>query len=279
MQSWRWRFLGIDAIPSWLSDSEIEAFFTLSPAELATVRTRHGELHQLGLALHIGFLKMAGCALNSTDVLPRRLLMFLGAQLEIQTLRVSSLRALYPRRPTLHEHQKLAQAVLRVRGLTSHAERQLVAHLQRCATGITQAADLLGPARAWLHDKRYLIVHERQLLDLCRRVIRNDEQALSRRFNREISTHKRQAWLAALTAPHPGIVQEVGTVASLLNLVSVGMGVGFTVIGKDFIYPKNLVVVPLRGVRYATSFVLGWVKGRTDPVQERLIEIVKELAK
>ena len=55
-QSWRERFLGIDTIPGWLSDFEIDQFFSLTPGELATVKTRRTPELQLGLALHIGFL-------------------------------------------------------------------------------------------------------------------------------------------------------------------------------------------------------------------------------
>ena len=70
MQNWRLRLLGIDSIPGWLSELEIEQFFTLAAPEIATVRSRRGETLQLGLALHIGFLRMAGCALNGTNALP-----------------------------------------------------------------------------------------------------------------------------------------------------------------------------------------------------------------
>jgi DNA-binding transcriptional LysR family regulator len=77
----------------------------------------------------------------------------------------------------------------------------------------------------------------------------------------------------------PRIVQEVGSIASQLNLVSVGMGIGLTVIGKNFTYPSRLAVVPLKDVNYTTSFVLGWVKGQTEPLLDRLIDIVKAAAK
>ena len=95
MQSWRERFLGIDTIPGWLSDFEIDLFFSLTPGELATVKTRRTPELQLGLALHIGFLRMSGRVLNGTDAIPRRLLEYLGKQLEIRPPRVTSLRALY----------------------------------------------------------------------------------------------------------------------------------------------------------------------------------------
>jgi DNA-binding transcriptional LysR family regulator len=76
----------------------------------------------------------------------------------------------------------------------------------------------------------------------------------------------------------PRIVQEVGSVASQLNLVSVGMGIGVTITGKDFNFAPNLAVVPLSDVKYTSTYALCWVKGRTEPVLDRLIGIVRELA-
>ena len=60
MQGWRFGFLGIDTIPSWLGAFEVEQFFRLSAAEIATVKTRRSDEMQLGLALHIGYLRMSG---------------------------------------------------------------------------------------------------------------------------------------------------------------------------------------------------------------------------
>jgi DNA-binding transcriptional LysR family regulator len=77
----------------------------------------------------------------------------------------------------------------------------------------------------------------------------------------------------------PKIVQEVSSIASQLNLVSVGMGIGLAVIGRNFIYPAGLAIVPLNDVKYTTSFSLGWVKGRTEPALDRLIDIVKSAIK
>ena len=77
----------------------------------------------------------------------------------------------------------------------------------------------------------------------------------------------------------PNIVQEVSTIALQLNLISVGMGIGFAVIGKNFSYPDTLAVVPFHDVSYSTKLVLCWVKGERSPVLDRMIEIVKELAK
>jgi DNA-binding transcriptional LysR family regulator len=77
----------------------------------------------------------------------------------------------------------------------------------------------------------------------------------------------------------PNIVQEVSTITSQLNLISVGMGIGLAVMGKNFTYPNSLAVVPLKEVSYTTTFVFGWAKGTKDPVLDKMIDIVKTLAK
>ncbi len=76
----------------------------------------------------------------------------------------------------------------------------------------------------------------------------------------------------------PQFVQEVGSISSQLNLISVGMGIGLAVIGKNFTYPSSLAVIPLVDVSFTTSFVFGWVKGQRDPVLDRMIDIVKALS-
>lgn len=77
----------------------------------------------------------------------------------------------------------------------------------------------------------------------------------------------------------PRIEQEVATIAMQLNLISVGMGIGLVVMGRNFNYPAELSVVPLSDVNYPTNFVFGWVKGDRDPALDQMIEIVKVLSK
>lgn len=76
----------------------------------------------------------------------------------------------------------------------------------------------------------------------------------------------------------PNIVQEVSTIASQLNLISVGMGIGLAVMGKNFTYPSDLTIVPLTGLDYSTRFVFGWVRRQSDPILDKMIEIVKSLS-
>lgn len=77
----------------------------------------------------------------------------------------------------------------------------------------------------------------------------------------------------------PRVVQEVSTISSQLNLISVGMGIGLAVIGRNFTYPQGLSVIPLSDVTYSTSYVFAWVKGQKDPSLDRMIDIIKALSK
>lgn len=74
------------------------------------------------------------------------------------------------------------------------------------------------------------------------------------------------------------VAQEVDSISSMLNLVSVGLGIALCIIGKNFDYPGHLRVVPVREVDYSASFVLAWQKGRRDPLVNSLLEIVKREA-
>ena len=76
----------------------------------------------------------------------------------------------------------------------------------------------------------------------------------------------------------PEVVQEVASISSMLNLISVDMGIALCVMGPHFAYPPQLHVVPLRRVQYTTTFALGWLKGRQDPLIEALLESVTKTA-
>ncbi|MFY9811542.1 LysR substrate-binding domain-containing protein [Aquabacterium sp.] len=75
----------------------------------------------------------------------------------------------------------------------------------------------------------------------------------------------------------PRIVQEVSSIASQMNLVSVGVGIGLAVMGKGFTYPNSLAVVKINDVSYKTNFQLGWLKGRIEPVLAQFIDVVRRL--
>ena len=233
MQGWRLGFLGIETIPSWLGEFEVEQFFRLSPSEISTVKTRRGNEMQLGLGLHIGFLRMSGRVLNSTDVIHWRILAFLGVQLQIPAPRVASLRALYPRRPTLHEHQQLAKAQLGFKNLIEPAQRQLVAHLRQTRGAATDATELLMGARQWLYEHRYLIPSDRHLLDICRAVLCDQEAKLvaeiekiaPARQRKRWVTDEAKAWVISIACTKPkdhGLAAELWSISALARFVCEG---------------------------------------------------------
>jgi Domain of unknown function (DUF4158) len=65
MQGWHTPYLGLRELPREISAFELQAFFTFSRAERELIERRRGEHHKLGLALHIGFVRISGRPLNS----------------------------------------------------------------------------------------------------------------------------------------------------------------------------------------------------------------------
>jgi hypothetical protein len=130
MQGWHATYLGLRVIPRELSECELQAFFTFDSTERAVIQRRRGPAVRLGLALHIGFVRMSGRPLEAFRVLPVVLLRPLGKELGIPVPDIASLRALYRRRRTLFEHQQLTCRVLGFGGMTEHQRRALLRMLK-----------------------------------------------------------------------------------------------------------------------------------------------------
>lgn len=75
----------------------------------------------------------------------------------------------------------------------------------------------------------------------------------------------------------PRIIQEVNSITTLLNLVSVGVGIGLVVTGKGFAFPNSLSVLQIEDISYPSTFALCWVRGRMEPTLARFIDVVKNL--
>ena len=109
MQGWHTNYLGLKGLPREISAFELQAFFTFSEAERAVVDARHGVAHKLGLALHMGFLRMSGRSLNAIRLVPPMLWVHLGKELGVRPPEVASLKAMYGRGRTV-----LSQSLRRV---------------------------------------------------------------------------------------------------------------------------------------------------------------------
>ena len=101
-------FSGIRAIPRDLSDFELQAFFTFTADERRLIETRRTDAHKLGLALHIGFIRLSGQLLDAKRIVPASLWRHLGTELGVRNPVIASLKAMYRRGRTLHEHQRTA---------------------------------------------------------------------------------------------------------------------------------------------------------------------------
>jgi hypothetical protein len=157
MQRWQFPFLGLTHIPATLSPFEIRWFFTLSETELAAIRPRHRPLGQLAIGLQLGFLRMTGRLLNNVKLIPRSLLEHLGSQLQNEVPTLASIRSLYRRKRTLHEHQALAATVLGFHKLPEKARPWLARHLREEAASLLGTDELVLAARRWLYAHHYFI--------------------------------------------------------------------------------------------------------------------------
>ena len=107
MQSWHTTYLGLKDLPRELSAFELQAFFTYSRVEREVIDARYGVPHKLGLALHMGFLRLSGRSLNAVRVVPVSLWVHLGKELGVQPPELASLKAMYARGRTLFDHRCL----------------------------------------------------------------------------------------------------------------------------------------------------------------------------
>ena len=198
MQRWRWPFLGIDQIPAWLTELEIEYFFRFSTAELALIRTRRGADRQIGLALQIGFLRMSGRVLNSTDIIPPAV--YCDSSASSWAFARSSMHRCV-RSTTVATLP--GEAGGGFRDLGEHAKRMLVADLRRTRGASILAPELATRARQWLYEHQYVIPGERAVLDLARSVLHDSETKLLRDIERCVPYATRAAWFDALAARSP----------------------------------------------------------------------------
>lgn len=77
----------------------------------------------------------------------------------------------------------------------------------------------------------------------------------------------------------PRIVQEAGSVGSVMNLVSVGMGLGLVVDVHGASNPDNVVMRPLSGLKLPLNFVLAWRAADPSPLVANFVRSVADRSK
>lgn len=161
MQNWHTTYLGLKDLPRELSTFELQAFFTYSKAEREVIDARYGAPHKLGLALHMGFLRLSGRSLNALRVVPVSLWAHLGKELGVRPPEIASLKAMYARGKTFYDHRQLAQQTLGFRLPTEHQSRAFALALRDEATRSPDKDQMLVFARRWLYDHKFLIESKR----------------------------------------------------------------------------------------------------------------------
>jgi len=197
MQAWHGTYLGLREVPRALSEFELQAFFTFSSMERGFIQRRRGPALKLGLALHMGFLRMSGRPLDAFRVLPVVLLRHLGKELGIPVPDVASLRALYRRRSTLFEHQQLACRALGFGGMTEHQRRALLCILKDEVLRSGEREQLLARARLWLYEHQVLLVHDRTLRGLVAAALAELEADTAAALRKAVAPALLQRWLEA----------------------------------------------------------------------------------
>ena len=202
MQAWRRRLLGIDAVPADLSEAEIRHFFTLEEEQATIVAHRRRDMNRFGLAIQIGFLRLAGRPLDPMRLIPPAVLACVAEQTGVAAPMIATLRAIYRRRRrTLFEHQQAAMQALGFRPCTPAAERALTAYLRKEARTVMDRGELVTQARAWLYDHRYLAPGKRRLDDLASAAQNFVFTALQSAIVDRVGKEAAASWVRELTRP------------------------------------------------------------------------------
>ena len=234
MRGWHSTFLGMRELPRDIGDFEMKVFFTFDDAERGAINARRGDAHKLGLALHIGFLRMSGRLLYALRVVPVALWRHLSEELGIASPDVASLRTLYGREKTLFEHQQVACTVLGFRWMTEHQRRSLVRELRDEVARSADRDQLLVRARQWLYKNKLVIVHERAIRTLIASALSQLEvetgtaisasidPAILARWRTAVAQMRpdgqtQQSWLWAAPAKHSP--RQIGEVLERIDLL------------------------------------------------------------
>lgn len=184
------RYVGADALPSKLSDFDLQQYFRLSNTDVAALTERFRADHRGAAAILLLFLRASGRPLDRFATIPRTLLRYVGDALGIATPTIASLRAIYQRRPTLYTHQQWIKDYLRLKNVDQLASDELAAYLQAHANEVVSVDELVTAAQHWLYEHQLLIPGDRAVRDLARKCYDAVEKAI----------------YAAITAAVPGPV-------------------------------------------------------------------------
>lgn len=202
MDHWHSPYLGLRQIPPELDEFELNTFFTYSAKETSLIHARRSDIYRLALALHIGFVRMAGRTLDAYKQIPKVLWSHLGEQLDIEPPDIGTLRAIYDKGPrTLIDHQQLAYQALGFQVMTEHQRRYLVRWLKETLYGRPDTSTLLAQVKQWLYEHKILLAHDRELKRIITDAIRNHEDHLEGVLTQSLGASTIDQWGRQMAMP------------------------------------------------------------------------------
>lgn len=113
------RSIGADRLPTKLSAFDVDVFFHLPADAIDAIKARFStdrhpgaENRLIALAAQVEFLRTTGRPFDNAALIPSALWRSLGDVLGLRPPTIASLRSMYKRRMTLHQHQQWARQLL-----------------------------------------------------------------------------------------------------------------------------------------------------------------------
>jgi len=203
MQTWQSSFLGLRAVPRDLSAFELHAFFTFDAAERRAIDACQTDTHKLGLALHIGFLRLSGRHLEPRRIVPPAIWHHLGTQIGASAPELASLKAMYAHSRTREEHQGVACKLLGITPMSEHQRRALVTALRDEVKRSGDTDQLIVFARSTLYRWKLLIPRERDLRAMVSAALAELEQTTSTMILGEVGAPRLEKWRSSLLQSRP----------------------------------------------------------------------------
>jgi hypothetical protein len=168
MSTYALRFVGQESLSNRLSDFDLKQFFQLTEADIKAVDAQFRSDHRASAALMVLHLRAVGRPLDSSTVLPRNLLRYVGETFRTTAPTIASLRSIYRRSQTLYKHQLWAKTHLGLKDLDDTSETELVALLKLKAAEASHPDELATAACHWLYEHRILIPGPRRVQQWAR---------------------------------------------------------------------------------------------------------------
>ena len=173
------RFIGVENLPSRLSEYDVREAFALSQDDVAAVCDRFRHDRRVAAAIQMLFLRASGRPLDRFATVPKTLLRSVCEALETPAVSIASLRSLYTRRQTLYEHQAWAKSYVGLQELDEARVEQLSQVLAVAALEAAHPDDLCETARLWLYERRVAIPGSRRVAGWARDAFDSTEATMA----------------------------------------------------------------------------------------------------